>query len=246
MSSTISSAVSTIVGSECACCAANTLQLIKFKKINNICIGCLALLAIGGFSLSTYFAYKLWKLKKTLNNLELKIESLSSQLDLSEEFYDDSDEDTEIEDEEKESSEAEITDDLASSPGSASIKNFKININQEKNSINLVQSKPIAIVSRARPKSPESPDDLNYETPNSSPDRQSLRSSYEEKHLRNGFVKIAQKLEQIDDNKCFDAILNESYESLKSLSIEKQALYENVNILFLNIQKKRNTEFFKF
>jgi hypothetical protein len=225
----LSSAVSSVVSSECACCAANTLKIVKLKKINHICIGCLALLAIGGFSLSTYFAYKLWKLKKTLTNLELKIESLSSQLDLNEEFFDDSDEELEIADEaeeeseEEEGSEAEITDDLPSSPGSPS------NLNDNK--INS-QTKAIAIVSRTRPKSPESPDDLNYETPNSSPGRRSFENSYEEKYLRNGFVKIVQKLEQLDDNKCLDAILNETYETLKSLSTEKQASYESVNYIY--------------
>lgn len=71
---------------ECACCAANTLAIVKLRKLNTICIACCCLLGIGTISVSTYFVYKLWKLNKKLNDLESDMKSLAAQFDLLDEI----------------------------------------------------------------------------------------------------------------------------------------------------------------
>lgn len=75
--------VALAVPAECArCCAANNLSLLKLKKLT---IGCCMIIGVG----STYAVYKYLSLKKSIKDLEKKIENLSSQLNYLEDSMDD-------------------------------------------------------------------------------------------------------------------------------------------------------------
>jgi hypothetical protein len=82
---------------ECLTCAANSLSVLRLRKLNIICIACCCILGVGTVSISSYFVYKLWRLNKKLANLEADIKTLAAHFNLLEEepLVDEDDEDEE-------------------------------------------------------------------------------------------------------------------------------------------------------
>lgn len=227
----MSSIATTLANSvECACCAANSMSLIKLRKLNAICIGCLSVLAIGSATFSAYFMYKIWKYQKKLAYLERKFDSLKLNI---------TDDNTASEDETDEESQESLDDQLedeeteSSSTASEFVATVPISHKFNSTKTESVQIKSKVLNDRSRLViSPVSCDeiDVNYETPLGSPDR-----SYN--FLNNIQIKKENKIEsanfqQADDNKCLDLIISESYESLKQITSNRRKIYEDVNIQY--------------
>lgn len=75
-----SSLISTSV-EECTHCAANKISLVKLKKWNFISLCACCALGIGGLTLSLYLYNKHTSLKKSLDDLEAKLELLNEKID---------------------------------------------------------------------------------------------------------------------------------------------------------------------
>lgn len=67
--------------SECALCAARNITIQNLKRINKLCLGCLCILGFGTAGLSAFFAYKYWKIKKLVADLENNVDNLTLQLE---------------------------------------------------------------------------------------------------------------------------------------------------------------------
>jgi hypothetical protein len=245
--STIATALAN--SAECMCCAANSISIVKLKKINAICIGCLSLVAIGSATFSTYLMYKIWKYQKKLAYLEKKIESLKFNItedntdevaqeqlsDILEEDEsedddilktNDADDDTNVEEPSSSLEEEEDDGDDDSSTTSdydtveKSKRNAKSNILQIKNTNARLSVSPQI----------ESSDDIAFETPVGSPDQRALQF----------LNKIEMKIEsesneesnmQLDDNKCMDLIKCESYEEVLKINQKRKEMYETVSLM---------------
>ena len=65
---------------ECAACAANRLKICKLKKWNLIAICACCILGVGGMSLSIYFYRKHARFRRSLDELNDKIDALTRQM----------------------------------------------------------------------------------------------------------------------------------------------------------------------
>ena len=182
--------------------------------------------------------YKIWKYQKKLAYLERKFQSL--QLNITEdntpEIEDElSDEELEEEEEQEEEEEEEIeNDDNEEDEVSSTASEFAATVPINHSSVDVVKSVSIPIKARlgstsnrarlvASPESVDDPD-ISYETPLGSPDR-----SFQLEELKRSDKPSVTF--QTNDNKCLELIIDESYESLKQISAQRQKVYENVHFL---------------
>lgn len=66
----------------CAGCSANSLSIIKLKRLNAITIGICILFGVGSLSFSAFIMRKYAKLKRTIGNLESRLETMNNQLNI--------------------------------------------------------------------------------------------------------------------------------------------------------------------
>ncbi len=243
--STIATALAN--SADCMCCAAHSISIVKLKKINAICIGCLSLVAIGSATFSTYFMYKIWKYQKKLAYLEKKIESLkfniaedntdeATQEQLSdileeEESEDDdilktndTDDDTNVE-EPSSSLEEEDNDDSSTTSDYVAVEKSKTNAKSS--------MLPIKNTNARLSVSPqiESSDDIAFETPVGSPDQRALQF-LNKIEMKKESESNEESNTQLDDNKCMDLIKCESYEEVLKINQKRKELYEAVSLMF--------------
>ena len=227
---------------DCMCCAAHSMSIIKLKKINAICIGCLSLLAIGSATFSTYFMYKIWKYQKKLAYLEKKLQNLKFNItedncdepneqlsDLVEEDRQDEDiDDTNNDDDAEDDGSSSLDGDNHSSTASDYVveeKNLSIK-NEISNAIpiNYTKKNATTITSQI-----ESSDEFTFETPVGSPDSSALEF-LNRIEAKKGFQlnEESKGSIQIDDNKCMDLIKCESYETVAQINQKRKDIYETV------------------
>jgi hypothetical protein len=199
----ISNLVST--SADCVCCAANKLSILHLKRLNTICLTCCCILGIGTASLTTYFLYKFWKLKKHFSELETKIESLTIQLNLVDDFNDGLDLVNYLQDEKLASSNEHVSRYVQFSQDMLDEQTVQQACPEQQANNKRKRSKLKKIVSF------ESDTESRFVTPDSSPER---TASY-------------------DDNKSLDSILSESLSSLNRIVFDYQLAYENVIILYI-------------
>ena len=213
---------------ECVCCAANGLSLIKLKRWNAICIGCCCLLSISGLTLSSYFIYKYIRLKKSLNNFDKKIEELSQQLNLLNE---------ENKVNEKKSMPLNVKRvkiDVDSQGAVVTSSNRKLNEPRSKSSDTEIRQRS-SILSRYSSVDTLTDNSEKYETPTSTPPKSlSLNDVYNNDQIEEQNAQSAERkiidLDKLDDNRTLDLIIMQSYENKKLLCSTKEIQYEQVFI----------------
>jgi hypothetical protein len=232
---------------DCMCCAAHSMSIIKLKKINAICIGCLSLLAIGSATFSTYFMYKIWKYQKKLAYLEKKLQSLKFNItedncdepneqlsDVEEEYRRDKDLDDLVEtnndedDSNGDDGSSSLDGDNSSTASDYVVEEKKLNKKNEKSNafpINYTKKNAITIASQI-----ESSDEIAFETPVGSPDSSALEF-LNRIETKKGFQlnEESKSCIQLDDNKCMDLIKCESYETVAQINQKRKDIYETVS-----------------
>jgi len=200
--SSISNIVST--SADCVCCAANKLSIVNLKRLNTICLTCCCILGVGTASLTTYFLYKFWKLRKHFNDLESKIESLTIQLNLVDDLNDGLDLVSYLQEENLATSNEHVSRFVQFSQDVLDQQTVQQTCPPQTKNKNK-RSKLKKNVSF------ESDTESRFVTPDSSPER----TAY------------------YDDNKSLDALLSESVNSLNRILFDYQLAYENVTHTFI-------------
>ena len=224
---------------DCMCCAAHSMSIIKLKKINAICIGCLSLLAIGSATFSTYFMYKIWKYQKKLAYLEKKLQSLKFNItedncdEPNEQLSDMVEDLAETNDEEDVSNDDGGSSSLGDNSSTASdyvVEEKNLNIKNEKsNAIPINYTKKN--VTATNTSQIESSDEITFETPVGSPDSSALEF-LNRIETQKGFQlnEESKGAIQLDDNKCMDLIKCETYETVAQINQKRKDIYETVSM----------------
>jgi hypothetical protein len=213
-------AISTETTMECSQCAQRTLSMVKLKRL--VCV-----LGFGTVTLSAYFIYKYWRLKKLLVKLENHVELLTCKLNSFE---------SEMEEEEEQERIEADTDKHGRLSPTLSVLSF---LSSSSSSSDLFPDrcshdnrKQLALYKKKN-KSVSFESDLDkYVTPATSPVPPDDAFEHE---LKFQFEII----QDVDDNKSLDSYLDASYEELSELSNERQLAYENVSAVVTVVRQIR-------
>lgn len=236
------SSLNTAPAVTCAGCSANSLSIIRLKRLNAITIGICILFGVGSLSFSAFIMRKYAKLKRTLGTLESRLETMNNQLnimtdsDLEDELASSSEETTE------EDAEANIVS--GDEPKATSrrgrghsrrVEHSSRKLEREIDHVLNATKQEISNVLKTQLNNNSSSDNgptdsssdqesspLDYETPATSPTRNRTKKSISFSDETSMLISP----ETMEDNKSMEAMLLETHEGRKKICSKNELNYE--------------------